>query len=428
VKSRAKDKGLPSWLRYRKGKNEKSPVWFIDVRGTDFTPESPLWQERVNAAIGKVLRRMRMPAAEGPVLIKCHVGERRCRTRMLPQYCLSTVEHFRARGIRRIACGDSTVAYSGDRGYHDNIEDCTRYAGLARSHGWDQEGPLGTPFVILDRPQTSVRGRFSFTRQERRHRTASSMKFREVFLSGGFAAAGTIVNHVHLTLHDMAQVACCVKGLTMGGSSYRGKLIMHKCYSPEIDAEGCLRCGTCSLKCPEGALRWEKGQVPRLSGDLCIGCGECVAICHGGSISMSSSEIEDWSRGGDSLPYRMSDYLMGMMEGRWQRLINVAHLYNITRKCDCVDRPQRPMLRHIGFLIGKNPFSVDLLATRLLHDEVYRQAKGGGLKGGSATGPPSKALALRVFFDNYHGAAPYRHIRDSYGVVVEPEVRRLRAR
>ncbi|GAB4389457.1 MAG: DUF362 domain-containing protein [Thermodesulfovibrionales bacterium] len=414
---------IPGWLRYRKGRNEKSPVWFIDLRGTDFDPASPGWQAEINRGIGDALREIALPA-RGPVLIKCHIGEGRCRTRMLPEYCISTVEHFRRRGIRAIAAGDSTVAYSGDRGYHDNHGGCDRYMALAERHGWTESGPLGVPFVVLDRPETSVRGRFTFRAGERKHRTRDSRRFREVYLAGGFAAAGAIVNHVHLTLHDMAQVACAVKGIAMGGSSYRGKLIMHKCYSPSIDPGGCRRCGQCAVNCPEGALRWRKGGVPRLEGDACIGCGECVAVCHGGSISMASSEIEDWARGGDTLPYRMSDYLMGMMEGRWDRLINVVHLYNITRRCDCVDRPQKPILRHMGFLVGRNPFAVDLMATRLLHDEVHRRVEEGGMK---ASGPLQKAFALRLFFENYHGARPYRHVQREYGVVVEPRAIRLKA-
>lgn len=414
---------IPGWLRYRKGRNEKSPVWFIDVRGTDFSPDSPQWQAAINKRISGILEEINMPA-EGPVLVKCHIGEGKCRTRMLPEYCLSTVEHFRARGVRMIASGDSTVAYSGDRGYHDNHADCSRYLALAGRHRWTESGPLGTPFVVLDRPETSVKRKFSFREEEKKQRTRSSRRFREVYLSGGFARAGTIVNHVHLTLHDMAQVACAVKGITMGGSSYRGKLIMHKCYSPVIDPDGCKRCGQCSINCPESALDWEKGGVPQLEGDRCIGCGECVAVCHGGSISMASSEIEDWVRGGDSLPYRMSDYIMGMMEGRWDRLLNVVHLYNITRKCDCIDKPQKPILRHIGFLVGRNPFAVDLMSTRLLHDEIERRVKSGQMK---TSAPLRKAFALRLFFDNYHGTEPYRHIQREYGVVVEPRAVRLRA-
>lgn len=416
-------KRIPDWLRYRKGVNERSRVWFLDLRGTNFTPESPYWQRRVNSRLRKLLHKIHEPQWKTPVLIKCHVGERRCSTRMLPGYCLSTVDHFRSLGNDDIVCGDTTVAYSGDRGYHDNHADCARYLSLAAAHGWTEKGPLGTPFVVLDRPQTSAGGKLHFTGEEVKKKTALSRSFKEVFLSGGFAAAGTIVNHVHLTLHDMAQVACAVKGLTMGGSSYKGKLIMHKCYSPSIDSEGCKKCGTCAVHCPEEALSWEKGDVPTLNGDRCIGCGECIAVCHGKSITMTSQAIQDWLKGSDTLPYRMTDYLLGMMEGRWDSLLNIVHLYNITRRCDCLDRPQRPILPHMGFLVGKNPFAVDLMSTYLLHEEVYRRVRSGetvaprGLK---------KPDILKLYFAEYHGVEPFKRLQEHYGIVVEPEVRRIK--
>lgn len=417
------NKKISETLRFRKRKNEKSPVWFIDIRGTDFSPTSPRWQKEINSRIKTVLKGLEIPEQKEPVLIKCHIGERKCRTRMLPEFCISTVEHFRSKGLKRIVCGDSTVAYSGDRGYHDNHGDCRRYIALAEKHRWSKEGPLKTPFVVLDRPQTSVKRVFSFSREEVVLGAGASKRFKEVYLSSGFAAAGTIVNHVHLTLHDMAQIASAVKGITMGGSSYRGKLIMHKCYSPVIDEEGCKKCGTCFRKCPENAIEWEKGQTPKLTADRCIGCGECVAVCHGRSISMTSSEIEDWLKGGESLPYRMADYMMGMMQGRWNRLLNIAHLYNITRKCDCVDKVQKPILPHIGFLIGPNPFAVDLMSTYLVHEEFYKLVKNGTVV---TRKPLKKSKVLQYFFDGYHGIEPYRHIQKEYGIVVEPDPVRIK--
>lgn len=418
-KQSSNHKKIPKWLKYRKGKNEKSPVWFIDIRGTDFLPSSPVWQEKINQKIEDIFKEINTYPWKEPVLIKCHIGERKCRTRMLPEFCLSTVKFFRSLGKRKIVSGDTTVAYSGDRGYHDNHKNHIRYLALAGRHGWTEKGPLGIPFVILDRPRTSINRTFSFRNEEVIKSPETSIRFREVYLSGGFAAAGTIVNHVHLTLHDMAQVACAVKGLTMGGSSYKGKLIMHKCYSPVIDKNRCKKCGTCAIKCPEGALEWKKEDIPKLNEEKCIGCGECIAVCHRKSISMVSSEIEDWLKGGNTLPYRMSDYVMGMMEDRWDRLINIVHLYNITRRCDCVDAVQKPIVPHIGFLIGRNPFAVDLMSTYLLHEEIYSQVKNKSIR---STKKLNKSKILKVFFDEYHGIKPYTHIQKKYGIVVEPEM------
>lgn len=410
---------IPFWIQYKKGKNEKSPVWFLDCRGTNFSPKASSWHRKINEKIEMILQEIHAPEWKEPVLIKCHIGEEKCQTRMIPQFCMSTVNHFRRMGMDKIVSGDSTVAYTGKRGFKENHSACTPYLQLAERHRWTEKGPLRIPFIVLDRPDTSVRDIFSFTDEELLQISEDSKYFREVYLSGGFDAAGTIINHIHLTLHDMAQIACTVKGITMGGSSYKGKLIMHKCYFPVIKENACLGCGTCSLKCPEKAMDWTKGEVPRLNRDKCIGCGECMAVCPSRNIAMRTQDIEDWMKGVDSLPYRMVDYMMGMMGGRWERLLNIVHMYNITRRCDCVDEKQKTIIPPIGFLIGRNPFAVDLMATYLLHEEIYNQVQSGKMKT-KIDDIPEKDI-LRVFFPNYHGLAPYSYLQNKYGIVVEPK-------
>lgn len=414
---KAKKSKIPKWLKYKKKRNEKSPVWFLDCRGTDFSPSSSFWQKKINAKIGQILHEIHSPDWKEPVLIKCHVGERKCCTRILPQFCLSTVQHFRRLGMDKIASGDTTVAYSGDRGFNENSDTCPRYLTLAKRHGWTEKGPLRTPFVVLDRPKTSIEETYKFEDEEVRINPTNSKYFREVYFSGGFASAGSIINHVHLTLHDMARVACAIKGITMGGSSHKGKLIMHQCYSPVIEEKSCKRCGLCALKCPEKALKWTNGKIPRLDRDKCIGCGECMAVCHGQNISMSSYGIEDWLKGSESLPYRMADYVMGMMEGRWERLLNIVHMYYITRRCDCLDETQTPILPPIGFLVGRNPFAVDLMATYLLQEEIHHQVREGKLK---ADKDKVETEMLGLFFNQYNVFKPYSHIQNEYDIVVEP--------
>ncbi|KJR43367.1 Fe-S center protein [Candidatus Magnetoovum chiemensis] len=411
-----------NWLNYEKGVRETSKVWFIDVRGTDFTPSSHFWQSRINGIIETILHEANPGSLSEPALIKTHIGEPRCVTRMLPQYCLSTVKFLRALSINRIVCGDTTVAYAGDRGYYDNLKDCAKYLSLAQKHGWSKDGVLGIPFVVLDRPATSIKDVFEFDREDKEIEPSASRLYRKVYMSGGFDLAQTVINHVHLTLHDMAQVACAVKGITMGASSRKGKLIMHKCFYPRIDEYKCLACGVCADKCPERALIWENGELPRLKRQICIGCGECAVVCSGGAITMSTSEIQNWLHGADTMPFRMADYILAMMSGKWHTVINIAHLYNITKRCDCVSSVQEPICPHIGFLISQNPFAIDSLALSLLNAEIYKMLETGKI---NSSAPIDKDRALeKVFFDdNYHGSGYYekKTIQQQYGVIVEPE-------
>lgn len=386
---------IPDWLRYKRGINETSPVLFLDIRGQELSLDETGVRKRINRNLRQMLSFFDLTAEE-PALIKCHIGEPKCNTRMRPEFIKSSLEFLREQGIDKIVSGDTTVVYKGDRGWHENpAGDVRRYLHLAQAHGWH-------PFVALDRPETSIPGVFEFDEEEKVKRIDSASRYPEFYISGGFEAAGTIINHVHLTLHGLAHLALAVKGLTMGLSSRKGKLQMHQYLLPLIDEELCLRCGGCFRDCPQEAFVWAKGMIPWLVEKRCIGCGKCIDACQEGCIRMEGKEVLDWQRGEDSLPYRMADYLMGVMDGKWDRLINVAHLYSITPQCDCLDKAQKPIIRDIGFLIGKNPFAVDYAARELFE----RQA-----------GTKVSSFCLQD-----KGYAAFDYARERFGVVVKPEL------
>jgi NADH-quinone oxidoreductase subunit F len=48
---------------------------------------------------------------------------------------------------------------------------------------------------------------------------------------------------------------------------------------PEILAELCKGCTACKRKCPVGAISGEKGKPHKIDADKCIKCGSCVAAC-----------------------------------------------------------------------------------------------------------------------------------------------------
>jgi uncharacterized Fe-S center protein len=89
---------------------------------------------------------------------------------------------------------------------------------------------------------------------------------------------------------------------------------------------------------------------------------------------MKGKEITDWNRGGESLPVRMADYTIGLMNGRWNNVVHILHMYAVTKRCDCVNTRQEPLLKHdLGFLIGKNPFAIDRLAARMLVNALDKE-------------------------------------------------------
>jgi uncharacterized Fe-S center protein len=354
--------------------NNAYPIFFVDLNGLDLKKDQA--QEKSNKAIFEALTRCYDSKIFGKTLIKVHIGESKCVTRMKPEFIASSATFLRYCGAMSVVAGDSTVAYSGPRGYKQNdFNDVSAYLGLAKKHGWSKNGITRLPFVVLDRPGSSVPYKFEFKDEQKRIEISGINRFKDFYPAGGYFEADFIVNHAHLTLHGLAGVAGCVKSIAMGCSGITGKLRMHQSLLPHFDEENCIGCHECIENCPEEALSADsdEGIVPVVDENSCIGCGECMAVCANDAVVLKGKDIEDWERGEDSLPLRMSDYVMGLMHDKWENIIHVLHLYSITERCDCVDEEQEPMIeKDIGFLIGRNPFAIDKLAGEILAEALKR--------------------------------------------------------
>lgn len=336
--------------------------------------------EGVNQALYKALERVQRRGLKGQGLVKIHIGEPKCETRLRPEYTTGATAFLKDKGMDSVVCGDTTVAYTGPRGTRENPPgDVRRYEELARNHGWSSDGPAGIDFVVLDRPGDSGKGAFEFDEEEERLGLDGVNRFGDFFIAGGFKAADFTVNQAHLTLHGLAGVAGCVKGIAMGCSSLTGKLRMHQSLLPRFDKGKCVRCGSCVESCPEGALELKEGaECPEVDPELCIGCGECEAVCalRTGAIKLSGESVSDWERGAETLPVRMADYIIGLMNGKWQDVVHIMHMYAVTERCDCVDMRQKPMIENdLGFLVGKNPFAIDKLSGKLLSQALSEEGR-----------------------------------------------------
>jgi len=361
-------RALPEELFGREG---VPPSVFVDCSRVDLRSHVPETVARVNETLYGALATVAPGVGGRQALVKVHIGEPKCVTRMRPEYVTSSVQFLHDHGIEGVVAGDTTVAYSGPRGYQQNPPDRLphAYQELASRHGWSVEGAAGVPFVVLDRPASGVAGCFEFHGEESKVRLpARAEHFSDCFLAGGFTAADVVINHAHLTLHGLAGVAGCVKALAMGCSSLRGKLRMHQSLLPAFDGEKCLACGRCVTDCPTHALTIDdEGQPPTVDCERCIGCGECEAVCQARAVVLKGREIGDWQRGQSTFSSRLADYALAMLACGPQHLVHVLHMYTITERCDCLNRRQNPMTTgDLGFLVGVNPFALDLWAARLL--------------------------------------------------------------
>lgn len=314
----------------------------------------------------------------GQSLVKVHIGEPRCTTRMRPEFTPPVADFLKYRGAAGIVAGDTTVAYTGMRGHKQNpSEDVSSYMKLAHRHGWSASGPAGIPFVVLDRPCSAISGVFEFSDEQILRKVGGIERYRDFYLAGGYAASDFIVNTAHLTLHGLAGLAGCVKAIAMGCAGLTGKLRMHQFLLPVFDAKLCTRCGICVSNCPENAIGLtDTDAPPQVAEGICIGCGECVSLCPVKAVQLFGKEIEDWSRGEETLPRRMADYTIGLMNGFWERSLHILSLYSITELCDCVDKVQKPFVNDMGLLIGRNPFAVDLAGALLLEKNLEPKTLG----------------------------------------------------
>jgi len=356
------------------------PVVFVASNGLDLEEPDRTTVARVNEGLGEAFSRVHPGGTLGQTLIKVHVGEPKCVTRMNPSYAASSVRFLEENGASGIVAGDTTVAYTGPRGHRQNPPgDASSYLELAQNHGWSAEGPAGVDFVVLDRPSTSVPGKFEFRDEGRRERDESIQRFKSFHVAGGFASADFVVNHAHLTLHGLAGLAGCMKSVAMGCSSLPGKLMMHQSLLPHFDTERCGSCGKCVKNCPEGALELkDDNSPPALDPSLCIGCGECEAVCAKGknAVHLEGEDITDWQRGERTLPLRMADYALGLLNAKWDNTVHVLHMYTVTERCDCLDVRQEPMVRRsLGFLVGKNPFAVDRMGGQILAEALREEGR-----------------------------------------------------
>ena len=398
-KIRKETLNIPEWLKFSKDR-QKSPVYFIDIRGKNLNLKDSGVQQGLNRKLREIFKKLELHNIKGPAVIKVHPGEPKNVTYLLPELVQADISFLKEKGINCVI-GDTTVIYSGPRGGESNpAADVSSYMSVAEHNRWSEKH-TGVPFVILDRPATSVPGVIEFSEEEVLRRVDSPGYYQNIYIAGGIDKAGVIFNNAHLTMHEMSPLALCVKGVAMGGTGRKGKLQIHANLGIKIKNELCTRCGTCAQNCPGQALKYDKEEIPVLIEERCMGCGECLTVCTAKAIEMVHRGSIKWGKGAASFSGRLADFFISMMDGRWEGLVNIGHLYTVTAECDCINGPQKTIFSDIGLAVSKNPFALDMLATRLFEEQAKRE---------KADYSPG----------NY--ASVFEYVQQTYGIIAEPEV------
>ena len=59
---------------------------------------------------------------------------------------------------------------------------------------------------------------------------------------------------------------------------------------PVWDLDKCVKCGVCTVFCPEGCLAMRADGYPEVDLEYCKGCGICVAECWTGCIALEEEK------------------------------------------------------------------------------------------------------------------------------------------
>ena len=79
-------------------------------------------------------------------------------------------------------------------------------------------------------------------------------------------------------------IAVVVPAVPENGRNPNFKTSSSRTYKPSVDLGQCIRCKTCWIFCPDGAIDMRGDEHPSIDYDYCTGCGICVNNCPVGAI------------------------------------------------------------------------------------------------------------------------------------------------
>jgi len=152
-----------------------------------------------------------------------------------------------------------------------------------------EDSDEGTPFIVEHRNSAAAK---AFTETVKKIERAVEKKgnrksMRLIASTGGKGGTGKSTfailsalkfsNQGNRVLLCDCDIECPNDHLLLGIELSEPEPIYQK--FPELDAEKCISCGSCSKVCRENAIMWIEGRPPIFFEDLCSGCGACWLVC-----------------------------------------------------------------------------------------------------------------------------------------------------
>lgn len=276
--------------------------------------------------------------------IKIHFGEEGNDSYINPVYARQIVDKIKdCKGKPFLT--DTNTLYSGSR---SNAVD---HLITAIEHGFNFS-VLGAPVIIADglNSKNSIEVEIN-----KKH-------FNRVKIAGDIYESNSMIVMSHFKGHELAGFGGSIKNLAMGCAPAAGKQQQHSTVKPEIFAKKCMGCRRCYNVCPVKAISMIDKKAG-INAEFCIGCGECVTVC--GSLAIRPN----WGTDVTSFLERMTEYALGAVKNKQNKVGYINFLINITPDCDCVPWSDSPIVPDIGILASKDPVAIDRASLDLINKQ-----------------------------------------------------------
>lgn len=277
------------------------------------------------------------------VALKMHLGEEKKKSFISPVFVRVIVDLVKEAKAKPFITDTNTL-------YESPRVNAVDHLALAARNGFSYEH-LGCPVIIADgligENQVSV-----------------ATPHGRIHIAGLVKRVDVIIALTHCTGHLLTGYGGAIKNIAMGLSGRGGKLDQHSGVKPEIIASACKACEVCIIHCPAEAITLVNGKA-YIDKDICYGCGECFAVC-----PHSAVKVDKWHATSDHMQAKMARYCAGILKDKSAGFINFAT--NITKNCDCIDNPEKPLLPDIGILASLDPVAIDTASIDLINQKAGR--------------------------------------------------------
>lgn len=183
-------------------------------------------------------------------------------------------------------------------------------------------------------------------------------QFKTALIGKNIDKYETIIYFTHFKGHGRSGFGGCIKNASMGMATPEGKGAMHFSDYPEVVAENCTFCNSCTYDCPADAITiTDKGPV--IDRSKCIGCGKCISTCPHGAIRPASDSMQT-----QRFLEGLVEYAKAATVGRNNIYFNIV--INLSPTCDCGSEPKEPFAANIGILASTDIVAIEAAA----HDLV----------------------------------------------------------